>query len=217
MDGRLVSGTIKERLKLEAQYIKKAGVEPLLATILVGDDHASKVYLASKHKMAEEIGMKSQNFKLPGYATEDELSSLIQRLNSDLAVSGILLQLPLPGHLDSRRMIETISAEKDVDGLTSANMGRLVYGTADLMSCTPRGSNRATSLLQGADSRVSCSDNQQDDPRGKAAASPAAGGGRHGDGLPLQVAVGLSLSPGRPTSWSPRSGDVPGSTYRGRW
>lgn len=138
MDGKALAAQVKLTLKEETEYMKKVGVEPKLATILVGDDPPSKIYLASKHKAAEEVGIRSENFRLPGYANEDELVTLIKRLNSDAAVSGILLQLPLPVHLDGRKMIEQISPAKDVDGLTSANMGLLMYGQANLIPCTPR-------------------------------------------------------------------------------
>jgi methylenetetrahydrofolate dehydrogenase (NADP+) / methenyltetrahydrofolate cyclohydrolase len=139
MDGRALASEVRQTLAEETAYMKKVGVEPVLATILVGDDPASKVYLGSKHKAAEEIGIKSENFRLPGTASEDDLVTLIRRLNSDKSVNGILLQLPLPSHLDGRKMIEQISPEKDADGLTSANMGLLMYGQASLMPCTPRG------------------------------------------------------------------------------
>lgn len=139
MDGKLVASEVKQRLTEETQYMKKVGVEPKIATILVGDDPPSKVYLASKHRAAGEIGIESENHTLPGFATEEELSDLIDALNTDPSVNGILLQLPLPQHLDSRKMIERISPQKDVDGLTSENMGLLFYGQATLIPCTPRG------------------------------------------------------------------------------
>jgi methylenetetrahydrofolate dehydrogenase (NADP+) / methenyltetrahydrofolate cyclohydrolase len=139
MDGKALSALTKETLKEETEYMKKVGVTPKIATILVGDDAPSKVYLASKHRTAEEIGIKSENHTLSGFADEAELSDLIDSLNADPSVNGILLQLPLPQHLDSRRMIERISAAKDVDGLTSENMGLLFYGRASLIPCTPRG------------------------------------------------------------------------------
>ena len=139
MDGRALASQIRETLKRETEYMMKVGVEPKLATILVGEDPASKVYLGSKHNAAADVGIKSENFRLPGTATEEELALLIRRLNSDSAINGILLQLPLPAHLDGRKMIEQISPAKDVDGLTSANMGLLMYNQASLMPCTPRG------------------------------------------------------------------------------
>ncbi|MDA4113921.1 MAG: bifunctional 5,10-methylene-tetrahydrofolate dehydrogenase/5,10-methylene-tetrahydrofolate cyclohydrolase [Thaumarchaeota archaeon] len=139
MDGRALAAKTKETLKEETEYMKKVGVDPKIATILVGDDAPSKVYLASKHRTAEEIGIRSENHTLSGFADEAELSDLIDSLNADPSVNGILLQLPLPQHLDSRRMIDRISAAKDVDGLTSGNMGLLFYGRASLIPCTPRG------------------------------------------------------------------------------
>jgi methylenetetrahydrofolate dehydrogenase (NADP+)/methenyltetrahydrofolate cyclohydrolase len=139
MDGKTLASRIRQTLREETEYMKKVGVEPRLATILVGDDQASRVYLASKHNAAAEVGIKSENFRLPGTASADDLTTLIRRLNSDPTVNGILLQLPLPSHLDGRKMIEQISPTKDVDGLTSANMGLLMYGQASLMPCTPRG------------------------------------------------------------------------------
>ncbi|MDA4122588.1 MAG: bifunctional 5,10-methylenetetrahydrofolate dehydrogenase/5,10-methenyltetrahydrofolate cyclohydrolase [Thaumarchaeota archaeon] len=139
MDGRALAAQIRQSLKEETEYMKKVGVEPKLATILVGDDPASKVYLTSKHNAAAEVGIISENHKLLGTASEEELVAQIQALNSDLTVNGILLQLPLPSHLDGRKMVEQIAPAKDVDGLTSANMGLLMYGQASLMPCTPRG------------------------------------------------------------------------------
>lgn len=96
-------------------------------------------YVVSKHRAAEEIGIKSENHVLSGFAKEEEVADLIDSLNADPSVNGILLQLPLPQHLDSRNLIERISAAKDVDGLTSENMGHLFYGQASLIPCTPRG------------------------------------------------------------------------------
>ncbi len=139
MDGKALASQIRQTLREETEYMRKVGVEPKLATILVGDDPASKVYLGSKHNAAAEVGIKSENFRLPGTAKEDDLMALVRRLNADATINGILLQLPLPSHLDGRKMIEQISPAKDVDGLTSANMGLLMYGQASLMPCTPRG------------------------------------------------------------------------------
>lgn len=139
MDGKGVAAEIKLTLKEEVEYMKKVGVSPKIATILVGDDPPSKVYLGSKHKAAAEVGISSENHTLPGFASEEDVADLIDRLNQDPTVNGILLQLPLPQHLDGRRMIERISPAKDVDGLTSENMGLLFYGNASLVPCTPRG------------------------------------------------------------------------------
>ncbi len=154
MDGRALAREIEERMKLEAGAMKAKGVEPTLATILVGDDPASAVYVSMKHKAAKRVGVASQSHTLPASATREEVSTLIERLNSDSKVDGILLQLPLPPHIDEREMIEKISPEKDVDGLTSANSGKLFYGDSGLVPCTPRG---VMELLHKYDIKVASS------------------------------------------------------------
>jgi methylenetetrahydrofolate dehydrogenase (NADP+) / methenyltetrahydrofolate cyclohydrolase len=139
MDGKTLASEIEDKLKSQAAAMKSSGVNPTLATIIVGDDPASKIYVASKHKAAGRIGIATTSHTLPADTPAEELTSLIDRLNSDPQVSGILLQLPLPPHLDERQMIERIDPAKDVDGLTSTNAGRLFYGASDLVPCTPRG------------------------------------------------------------------------------
>ncbi len=139
MDGKALAAEIKARLAQEAAMMKAAGVQPKLATVLVGDDAPSKVYLASKHKAGQEVGLALETYHLPGTSHEEDVALLIRRLNADRSVNGILLQLPLPSHLDSRRVIELIAPEKDVDGLTAANMGRLIYNQDLLVPCTPKG------------------------------------------------------------------------------
>jgi methylenetetrahydrofolate dehydrogenase (NADP+)/methenyltetrahydrofolate cyclohydrolase len=123
----------------EAEMMKGVGVRPKLATILVGDDAPSKVYLAGKHRAAQEVGIGLETYHLPGTSPAADLSLLIRRLNADKSVNGILLQLPLPSHIDAREMIELISPEKDVDGLTEVNMGRLFYNQGFMVPCTPKG------------------------------------------------------------------------------
>lgn len=139
MDGKALAAEVAERLRVQVGRMKADGVVPTLATVLVGDDQASKVYVGRKHRAAEAIGVGLQNYELPHDVSEQELFSLIGRLNADDAVNGILLQLPLPSHLDHGRVIEMIEPDKDVDGLTTTNAGRLVYGRSDLVPCTPRG------------------------------------------------------------------------------
>ena len=112
MDGKALAATIEGQLRAEAGGMKAAGLRPTLATILVGDDPASKVYVGSKHRAAERVGIASRSFDLPDQTTESELASVIDSLNSDASVNGILLQLPLPDRLSSIRMIERISPEK---------------------------------------------------------------------------------------------------------
>ncbi len=139
MDGRAVAAEIKDRLKSKVKSMKEKGVEPLLATILVGDDQASKLYVGNKHKAAQEVGISSRNHELPANTDERTLNQLLKELNDDIRVNGILLQMPLPSALDAMKLIEKINPEKDVDGLTSANMGRLFYNQASLVPCTPLG------------------------------------------------------------------------------
>ena len=139
MDGKALAASIEEQIKVEVQRMQESGVRPSLATILVGEDPASSVYVRSKHRAAERVGISSKGFELPERTSEGELLALIDELNSDPSVNGILLQMPLPGHLGEHRMIERIKPEKDVDGLTTANAGKLVYGVTDLVPCTPRG------------------------------------------------------------------------------
>jgi methylenetetrahydrofolate dehydrogenase (NADP+) / methenyltetrahydrofolate cyclohydrolase len=139
MDGRALAAEIKARLAQEAGMMKAAGVRPKLATILVGDDAPSKVYVASKQHAAQEVGIAPEGHHLAGTSPAEDLALLIRRLNADKSINGIILELPLPQHLDPRKMIDLISPEKDVDGLTTLNMGRLFYNQGVLVPCTPKG------------------------------------------------------------------------------
>ncbi len=139
MDGKALAAEIKARLAQEAEMMKRAGVQPKLATILVGDDAPSKVYITSKQHAAKEVGITPVGHHLPGPSPEEHLALLIRRLNEDDSVNGVILELPLPQHLDPRKMIDLISPEKDVDGLTTLNMGRLFYNQGVLVPCTPKG------------------------------------------------------------------------------
>src|SRR5713226_7430516 len=116
MDGKLVAAEVKREATLQAQQLKKDGVNPHLSTVLVGDDPASASYLKAKHKACQEVGLQSQNHHLPRETPQRELEALIWKLNTDPAVHGILVQLPLPGHLDENQVIERIVPYKDVDG-----------------------------------------------------------------------------------------------------
>ena len=136
IDGKAVAAEVRERVKAE---VANLDVKPGLATILVGDDPASHVYVRNKRKACEEVGIRSIHHELEASVPEEELAELITRLGEDDAVSGILLQLPVPGHIDSDAMIELIHPDKDVDGLTTINAGRLVQGREGLVSCTPAG------------------------------------------------------------------------------
>jgi methylenetetrahydrofolate dehydrogenase (NADP+)/methenyltetrahydrofolate cyclohydrolase len=139
IDGKAVAAEVRARVRSDVQALAAGGAKPGLATILVGDDPASQVYVRNKHKACAEAGIASFQHELPASTPEPELAELIDRLVADDAVSGILLQLPVPGHIDADAMIELIDPLKDVDGLTTSNAGRLVQGRDGLVSCTPAG------------------------------------------------------------------------------
>jgi methylenetetrahydrofolate dehydrogenase (NADP+) / methenyltetrahydrofolate cyclohydrolase len=136
IDGRAVAAQVRGRVKAEVAEMEAT---PALATILVGDDPASQVYVRNKRNACEEVGIQSLHHQLEASVPESELAELIIRLGEDDAVSGILLQLPLPGHIDPDAMIALIDPRKDVDGLTTTNAGLLVQGRDGLVSCTPAG------------------------------------------------------------------------------
>lgn len=120
--------------------IKAAGSPKIsLATVLVGDDEPSRKYVASKHRTAQSVGIASVQVELPASATQTEVESVVRNLVDDVSVHGILVQMPLPSHLDAERVLALIPAEKDVDGLTEASMGRLMRGTRGHVGCTPSG------------------------------------------------------------------------------
>jgi methylenetetrahydrofolate dehydrogenase (NADP+) / methenyltetrahydrofolate cyclohydrolase len=137
MDGRATSAEVRERVRAA---LAAAGNPPVcLATVLVGDDAPSRRYVASKQKLAGEVGMTSRHTDLPATATQAEVEAVVGSLAADPAVHGILVQLPLPAGLDEHAVIDLIPPEKDVDGLTTASLGRLVRGQPGLVPCTPRG------------------------------------------------------------------------------
>jgi methylenetetrahydrofolate dehydrogenase (NADP+) / methenyltetrahydrofolate cyclohydrolase len=126
IDGKKISLELREELKKEVAELKESGVEPGLATILVGEDPASKVYVASKIKACKEIGMRSFSFEMPASSTEEEIIRQIEKLNDDSRVNGILLQLPLPKGPSPDRCVAAISPKKDADGLHPSNLGKLL-------------------------------------------------------------------------------------------
>ena len=136
IDGKAVAAQVRERVRAEVSDMHP---KPGLATILVGDDPASHVYVRNKRNACAEAGIESFHHELEASVPEADLADLIRQLGDDERVSGILLQLPVPGHIDSDAMIELIDPLKDVDGLTTANAGRLVQGRPGLVSCTPAG------------------------------------------------------------------------------
>jgi len=139
ISGKIISAQINEELCLEVKQLKTKGIEPCLAVILVGEDPASEVYVRNKKRTSEEIGMRSIGHNLPDTATQQELETLIQSLNADPAVHGILCQFPLPEGLDEKKVIQTIDPEKDVDGLHPLNAGLIAMGIPKFISCTPYG------------------------------------------------------------------------------
>ena len=140
IDGKKVSGEIRNRLADEIQELKKkTGKTPGLATVLVGDDPASSVYVRNKNKICGELGFQSFEQKLSADTSEEKLLQLVGELNSNKDVHGILVQLPLPDQIDSEKILQAIDPKKDVDGFHPINVGKLVVGNALLTPCTPTG------------------------------------------------------------------------------
>lgn len=141
IDGKALSQALRATVaEAVAAFVKDQGAAPGLAVVLVGEDPASTVYVASKAKQTVEVGMRSFEYRLPADTAEDDLIELIGRLDADDAVDGILVQLPVPAHIDTGRVIAAIDPAKDVDGLTVTNAGRLAAGRPGLVPCTPYGS-----------------------------------------------------------------------------
>lgn len=139
IDGKLISKKLREQMKDEVRKLKDKNIIPCLAVILVGEDPASKIYVSNKKKSCEEIGIESKQFLLAENISQDELIDLIQTLNCDKRISGILVQLPLPKHIDEKLVIEAISPEKDVDAFNEKNVGKIMIGNHSVLPCTPAG------------------------------------------------------------------------------
>ncbi len=139
IDGKKISAAVRDGVKQQVALLREQGINPCLAVIIVGDDPASKIYVANKEKACEYTGIESRKFALPATTTMEELLSLIDELNSDKTVNGILCQLPLPRGLDEKRVIEAISPEKDVDAFCHENVGKIMTGEFDFLPCTPAG------------------------------------------------------------------------------
>jgi methylenetetrahydrofolate dehydrogenase (NADP+) / methenyltetrahydrofolate cyclohydrolase len=159
IDGRQVAQGVRDRVKAEvAELVASGGPQPGLATILVGDDPASQIYVRNKHEKSREAGMVSFNHTLPADTPQDEVADLIQQLNDDDSVHGILLQLPAPDQIDDEAMTALIDPVKDVDGLTPVNAGLLVQGKPGLVPATPSGCmdllRAAETPLEGAEAVV---------------------------------------------------------------
>ena len=140
MDGKKVSQETKKEIIRRTRELKdRTGVVPGLASVLVGSDPASEIYVRNKRRACGKCGMHSEEYNLPEEITENELLSLIEQLNLDKKIHGILVQLPLPPHIDSTKVIRKLSPDKDVDGFHPENMGKLFQGEPNLISCTPYG------------------------------------------------------------------------------
>ena len=139
LDGKKIAQEIQEELSLKLEELKGKGVIPGLAVIRVGEDPSSLIYVRNKKRKAEEVGIHFEEHTLKENTPQDELIELIARLNSDSRIEGIVLQLPLPDHLDEKRILEKISPDKDVDGFHPLNMGRLLKGKPSFIPATPRG------------------------------------------------------------------------------
>ena len=139
IDGKVVSAAVKERVAKEVKELDQKGVSVCLAVILVGNDPASQIYVANKKKACEQLGIISKEFVLPEATTQQELLSLVNALNNDSSVNGILCQLPLPKGLDEKAVIAAIDPQKDVDAFHPVNVGKIMIGDYDFLPCTPAG------------------------------------------------------------------------------
>lgn len=140
IDGKAISAQIRSELKAETEeFVKTTGVRPGLAVIIVGSDPASQVYVRNKRRACDEVGYYSEAYELPENTTQDELNALVDRLNADKKIHGILCQLPLPKHLDENEVILRIDPKKDVDAFHPYNVGKIMIGDYAFLPCTPAG------------------------------------------------------------------------------
>ncbi len=139
IDGKAIAQQVRGEIREETEKLIAQGVRPGLAVIIVGEDSASQVYVRNKIKACAEVGFYSENYELSADAAEEELLALIQKLNGDPAIHGILVQLPLPKHLDENKVIAAIDPKKDVDAFHIQNVGKIMLGQYDFLPCTPAG------------------------------------------------------------------------------
>ncbi|MBQ8550541.1 MAG: bifunctional methylenetetrahydrofolate dehydrogenase/methenyltetrahydrofolate cyclohydrolase FolD [Clostridia bacterium] len=139
IDGKKISAAVRDGVKAEVEILKQQGINTCLAVIIVGDDPASKIYVANKERACEYTGIESRKYALPADTKMEDLLALIDELNNDKTVNGILCQLPLPKGLDEKRVIEAISPQKDVDAFCHENVGKIMTGEFDFLPCTPAG------------------------------------------------------------------------------
>lgn len=139
IDGKAVSAAVKEQVKEETAGLKAQGIVPGLAVVIVGDDPASRVYVNNKKKACELVGFHSEEYALSAQTTQEELMALVEKLNKDDSINGILVQLPLPKHLDDKAVIAAIDPKKDVDAFHAENVGKIMIGDYKFLPCTPAG------------------------------------------------------------------------------
>ena len=139
IDGKLIASEIREDLKKEVLELKASGITPGLGVILVGDDPASRSYVTAKERACDNLGLYSDNVKLPIETTEKDLLALVDKMNKDPKIDGILVQLPLPKHIDTDKVIMSIIPEKDVDGFHPQSIGKMIMGKDTFLPCTPHG------------------------------------------------------------------------------
>ena len=139
IDGKKIAAEIREELKAEVEQLKTQGVVPGLGVVLVGDDPASHSYVTAKEKACADIGLYSDDHRLPAETTQEELMAVVDKLNNDPKIHGILVQLPLPKHLNEAEVLLRIDPEKDVDGFHPVNVGKMVVGEEAFLPCTPHG------------------------------------------------------------------------------
>ncbi len=139
IDGKMISQQIKDELKEKVSAYKEKGVEITLAVVKAGNDPASAVYVQNKEKACEYVGIKSRTIAMPEETTEEELLAMVKELNEDKSVNGILVQLPLPKHIDESKILLAIDSSKDVDGFHPVNVGKMVIGEETFLPCTPAG------------------------------------------------------------------------------
>ncbi len=148
LDGNAAAAALREELKKRVAALTAKGLQPGLAVVLVGENPASKVYVSNKAKQTKEVGMLSVEHKLPETTSESDLLALVESLNKDSKIHGILVQLPLPAHINSEKVLEAINPDKDVDGFHAMNAGRLAIGMNGLVPCTPLGSVHLAKLYK---------------------------------------------------------------------
>lgn len=139
ISGKEVSANVRESVKNDTAQLKEKGIVPGLAVVIVGDDLASRVYVNNKKKACAEVGFVSEEYALPAETTQEELLTLVKELNEKDSINGILVQLPLPKHLDEKAVIEAINPKKDVDAFHASNVGKIMIGDYHFLPCTPAG------------------------------------------------------------------------------